>query len=199
MIRKCLAALVVCCTILCCADSFGVEPAYCGPMGNPEEPALRPVKWLWHGAKALVYHSHASFNEGRQKGFCPAVHGAATGVRRGTVRFGESVYRGAIGSRVPERGAYRAVGRWNEKLEAAVKLRKEESPATEPESEVVSPPPAAGILETPSGGEMEREPDAHFSWRGESAVERARRAYLGDRARVNEPRAGRGNLLRLAR
>ncbi|MBP8128373.1 MAG: hypothetical protein KA184_02250 [Candidatus Hydrogenedentes bacterium] len=199
MSRRHGVALMVASMLLCGSYAFGVEPAYNGPMGNPEEPALRPVKWFWHGAKALVHHTFHGFNKGREQGFCPAVRGTARGAERGVVRLSESVYKGAIGVRVPAKGSFRQIGHWNEVLEAEFKLHREDDATAnvDPADASIHPPVEAG--ESPSGGELEREPVQPAARPTESRVEHARRAYLGERARVNEPRPGRGNLLRLAR
>ncbi|HNR32297.1 MAG TPA: hypothetical protein PKI11_15505, partial [Candidatus Hydrogenedentes bacterium] len=174
MIRASLMA--VCAVMLCGVFAYGVEPAYRGQFGNPEEPALRPIKWLWHGTKSLVWHSSSYIRGGELKGVYPTVRENVRGVRRGSVALGESCYRGAIGARLPEKRAYRDPGHWNAALEAEFALRRDK------ESGSPDATTAGTTTEAPSGGEAERQHRSRQSWYRESRVDRARRTYLGDRA-----------------
>lgn len=81
-----------------------VPPAYDGPLGNPEEPALRPYKWMWRGFKALVYQTANHAKEGNLK--TPILGTAETfrGFRKGIVEFDESMFRGMVGAVPPQAG-----------------------------------------------------------------------------------------------
>lgn len=206
-------------------SAAGVEPAYRGPMGNPEEPALRPVKWLWHGTKALAYRATNGIRDTREdRRFRSLLRGTARGAGEGVAEVGESVFRGAIHSQVPRNQAYKErglVNRWITDqapyyIGAAEQKERERQVATDL---VHMPPTPDGIHEAPRearSGSSEQEPEmlqsAREAYLGEqrakadraeaepvSRVQEARERYLGDRARVNPPRPGRGNLLRLGR
>ena len=88
--------------VLSCCLAFGaqaLEPAWEGPLGNPEEPALRPYKWFWRGAKALVYYPFRAAVDGHVKK--TPVLGLADGfrgLRHGLVEAGASVQMGMIGA-----------------------------------------------------------------------------------------------------
>ena len=98
--------------ILAMGAAFGVEAAYEGDLGNAEEPALRPYKWVWHGAKSLVYQTGKSFKEGNMKTPVLGTVETGRGLRRGAVELAESTYRGGVFAPVPrEKGAYKDLGR----------------------------------------------------------------------------------------
>jgi hypothetical protein len=90
-----------------------VPPAYNGPMGNPEEPALRPYKWFYHGMKTLVHHPVTKFNQGNS--VLPGIGTleAWRGAREGVFDLTESVYHGAIFSIPPKSDAYKETGKIN--------------------------------------------------------------------------------------
>ena len=90
-----------------------VPPAYNGPLGNPEEPALRPYKWLFHGVKTLLHHPVARFNEGNS--VLPGIGSleVVRGAREGAVDFVESAYRGFIFSVPPQSQEYKRTGKAN--------------------------------------------------------------------------------------
>lgn len=101
-----------------------IEPAYTGPLGNAEEPALRPYKWLWHGTESLFFQTGKSLEKGNMKFPVIGTVEGCRGVRRGVVEFGESAYKGAVFAPVPqEKGAYKELGKANEVIEAEPLLR----------------------------------------------------------------------------
>jgi len=204
-----------------------VEPAYVGHMGNPEEPALRPYKWMWHGVKSLVYQTGNSFVRGNMH--FPVLGTAETGrgLRRGSFEMVESTYRGSVFAIPPqEKGAYKELGSMNQYIEEDLLLRNstdfaftlyaypalkyvDHYPLEDDEKVDIRLDRAKTIRqerleaqEARRNTEARRAADA----RGEevvpvSRVKRAQRNYIGERADYGSERRkdGRGNLLRLAR
>ena len=115
--RTKLVLAVVAIAFLGAGISYAIPPAYTGPLGNPEEPALRPYKWLWHGAKAFTYHPVASFRDGNLR--TPGLGSADffIGLRRGSVEMDEAIYRGLIFAEPPKRDAYKQLGAANRFIE----------------------------------------------------------------------------------
>jgi len=114
MKRSAFAVLAV--VFLLASAAQAVPPAYYGPMGNPEEPALRPYKWLWHGIKVLVYHPVARFNQGNS--VYPGVGSLMVwqGAREGVVGLAESGVRGSLYAIPPEPDAFKDTGSVNAAL-----------------------------------------------------------------------------------
>jgi len=92
----CLAGGVLVSTV------WAIEPAYNGPMGNPEEPATRPYKAMYRGMKALFVQPIRGFKRGNDK--VPGVGSVEVfrGVRHGGVELIESTYTGMAGKLQPE-------------------------------------------------------------------------------------------------
>lgn len=90
-----------------------VPPAYYGPMGNPEEPAMRPYKWFFHGIKAIMHHPVTKFNQANSVYPGIGTLEAWRGAREGAIDFGESAYHGLICSIPPESNAYKETGKAN--------------------------------------------------------------------------------------
>jgi hypothetical protein len=107
--------------------AMAVPPAYTGQFGNPEEPALRPYKWLWRGVKALTYQTANAAKEGNLK--TPILGSVETfrGFRKGIVEFDESVFRGMLGAVPPQAGNRDLEYRWllsaNQFIESDALLR----------------------------------------------------------------------------
>lgn len=84
--------------------AVAVPPAYTGHLGNPEEPALRPYKWMWRGFKALAYQTANHAKEGNLKTPILGTAEAFRGFRKGIVEFDESTFRGMVGAIPPQAG-----------------------------------------------------------------------------------------------
>ncbi len=80
---------------------WAIEPAYNGPLGNPEEPATRPYKAMYRGLKALFIQPVRGFQRGNDK--MPGIGSVEVfrGVRHGGVELVESTYTGMAGKRQP--------------------------------------------------------------------------------------------------
>lgn len=121
--RRRISAMVLVAVVATLAIPAGaVEPAYRGPNGNLEEPALRPVVWLLRGTTALVHHTATSFVKGNME--FPIVGSVYTfrGLRRGVVEWEASLWRGMMGSN-PKNLAYDELSNANQVIEGDLLLR----------------------------------------------------------------------------
>jgi hypothetical protein len=89
------------CGVMISAAS-AIEPAYVGPLGNPEEPATRPYKAMYRGLKSFFIQPVRAFNRGNDKVKYVGSLEAIRGVRQGTVELLESTYTGMAGKLQPE-------------------------------------------------------------------------------------------------
>ncbi len=115
--------LVLIAAVLWMGAARAVEPAYVGPLGNPEEPALRPYKWLWQGVKAFFYHPVVALDAGNRRTPLLGTADVAVGVRRGSIELGENVFRGINFAAPPPRDRYKGLGRANTVIEEDLLLR----------------------------------------------------------------------------
>jgi len=94
-----------------------VPPSYTGPLGNPEEPAMRPYKWLFHGVLSLLVQPVKAFKDGNLK--TPVLGSVETfrGFRRGAIELDESVLHGLVFAPPPPRGSLDELGYINTFLE----------------------------------------------------------------------------------
>jgi len=109
--------------MLVAGSVYAVGPAYEGPMGNPEEPALRPYKWMWRGVKALAYHPVVALGSGNRKTPGLGMVDVFRGLRVGAVEFNESLVKGILCSEPPEAGDYKNIGNANAFLAEDVLFR----------------------------------------------------------------------------
>ena len=116
-------AVMISIVMLWASGSHAVPPAYTGPMGNPEEPALRPYKWLWHGAKAFLYQPVDALDRGNRK--VPGLGSVEVfqGFRKGAVEIDESLFRGATFSEPPQAEDYKKLGKANTYIDNDLLLR----------------------------------------------------------------------------
>ena len=192
-----------------------VEPAYEGPLGNPEEPALRPYKWMYRGMKALVYQAGTALKQGNLETPVFGTVNLGRGVRRGTMELAESTYKGALGTPLPEKkNDYKDTREVNRVVEDEWLLRNASDAAFtwmyfpllkandhypfEDEKQVDQrEKQAKEIRKVREARTADKENDALSG----SPVQRAQRRYVGERAAKENTKfkSGRGNLLRLAK
>ncbi|HPO17142.1 MAG TPA: hypothetical protein PLI09_27150 [Candidatus Hydrogenedentes bacterium] len=120
--RTFVASLTGLLLIAVCAGA--VEPSYEGRLGNPEEPALRPYKWLWHGLESLVYYAGESIQHGNMKTPVLGMSEIGRGLRKGNIELGESLQHGVLFAPLPPKNNLRQFGRVNETLEEREKCKE---------------------------------------------------------------------------
>lgn len=98
---------------VCAISAYAVPPAYQGPLGNDEEPATRPYKWLWRGVQAFVYQPIVSLGDGNRKTGGWGSFEAVRGFRKGSVELAESAFKGMIGTPVPPKDDFKKEGSVN--------------------------------------------------------------------------------------
>lgn len=225
------ARLFVCAavTLVAAFTAFGVEPAYTGHLGNPEEPAMRPYKWFVRGVRAVAYQTGKAFKEGNHDFPIVGSVYAFRGLRTGLVELERSHWRGMCGAN-NRTVSYKETGKVNEYINSDVLLRNV--------ADAVTASYAMGVLTAsapvhPEVGQMARESvsvsgpavqlaGATFAgqkildrstpvpeWKSPkerregstvSATKKAQRAYIGGRADTNNKRAeGKGNFLKGAK
>ena len=187
---------------------------YRGPLGNEEEPALRPYKWMYHGIKSLFYHTGDQFVEGNLH--APGVGSVQglRGVRRGTMSLGESTYRGLVFAPVPSRTHYKSLGALNEAIESDMLTRNSSDFLFSwyffPVQKAIDNNPPEGdtkvAIRQKEAKETRQARDEATRARKkvdarESSMESAQRDYIGARADYGTPKTkmGRGNLMKLGR
>lgn len=211
---KTFTRIVLAAAVLAAPMSFAVDPAYKGPLGNNEEPALRPYKWLYQGVKSLFYHTGDQFVEGNLHAPVVGSVQGLRGLRRGTVSLGESAYRGVVYAPVPSREHYKSLGAANSAIEQDMLLRNGSDFLFSwyffPVQKAVDNNPPEG--DTKVGIRQKEARETRLarneaakardkSDKSESTMEKAQRGYIGARADYGTPKTkmGRGNLMKLGR
>lgn len=192
----------------------GAKSNYRGPLGNEEEPALRPYKWLYQGVKSLFWHTGDQFVEGNLHAPVVGSVQGFRGLRRGTVNLGESTYRGLVYAPVPQRDHYKSLGAANVAIEDDMFLRNSSDFLFSwyffPVMKAVDNNPIEGDVKV---GIRQKEAKETRLARNEAAkarkqadlnessMESAQRDYIGARADYGTPKTkmGRGNLMKLGR
>jgi hypothetical protein len=210
------ALLILAILVAAAAPSMAVEPAYTGPFGNAEEPALRPYKWLWHGTKAFFHHIGDGFIRGNMNRPVVGSPEALRGLRKGTVDLGESMFKGINFAPKPDQDEFKELGDLNQILQDDMLLRNASDAAFSmqyfpaikandwapwEDDEIVERRLEKAEEIRKERKEAEEAREAAREKEMESRVDRAQRHYVGDR--VDQGRKnkddGRGNLLRLGR
>ncbi len=96
-----LFAVVLLLAVVCACVAEAVPPTYTGQFGNPEEPALRPLKWTWVGVKSLVQSTKDGLASGVQKDPASMAAEGALGSVKGTGSLATSVGKGIVGAPLP--------------------------------------------------------------------------------------------------
>ena len=200
--------------LMAASASFAVEPAYQGPLGNNEEPATRPYKWLYQGVKSLFWHTGDQFVEGNLHAPVVGRVQGFRGLRRGSVSLGESTYRGLVFAPVPPRNHYKRLGAANTAIEDDMFTRNSSDFLFSwyffPVMKAVDNNPIEG--DTKVGIRQKEAKDIRVARNDatrarkqadvkESDMKSAQRDYIGARADYGTPKTkmGRGNLMKLGR
>ncbi len=100
-------------------------PRYTGPLGNPEEPALRPYKWFLRGFQSFFYQTGKAFVNGNNDFPIVGSVYAFRGMRVGAVELNRSIWTGMSGANLkttPQSG-YKETGKMNKVIEQDPLLR----------------------------------------------------------------------------
>ncbi len=189
-----------------------IEPAYVGPLGNAEEPALRPYKWFWRGITAFAHQTKEKFVEGNMNTPVLGTVETARGVRNGSTEFLYSFWKGVLFSCLSQQpNFYKEKTELTKKVEADVVWRNV--------GDLICSGPAFPVLV--SLDHVHVESDEKVQIRLEKAkeiqearqqarkareiemdpVEKAQQNYIGDRIVVKQDKNKKypKNLLKLAR
>lgn len=77
-------------------NCYPIPPAYCGPLGNAEEPALRPYKWFLRGILAFGHQTKEKFIEGNMNTPILGTIETGRGIRRGSTEMLYSFWKGIL-------------------------------------------------------------------------------------------------------
>jgi hypothetical protein len=167
-----------------------VPPAYVGQFGNPEEPALRVIKWPWLGLRKMVMHTHEGLKSGIQCSPVDAVCEGAHGAAKGSCILLDHTGRGLIYSKLPPKGPLNDKTTYEEKALAYINSETVSGQGTVPAGNAEAAKPAVDENGNPYLTVKVKEKD----------VSKAQRHYVPLRT-VQRDRslARRENLLRLAR
>ena len=180
-----------------------VPPAYEGQFGNPEEPALRPVKWAWLGVTSFFSNFHAGLKKGAYKDPAAMTTEGAKGAAVGGASFVEHVATGLTYAPVPRKGksdmTYEQAAMMVIERETA-KACPEEAPCCAEEKACEEPPapkPAPSTV-LPTTDPKAEAPVMRID---ETPVQEAQRRYapLETSYRGKQRAQGKGNLLKLAK
>ncbi|MCX8065534.1 MAG: hypothetical protein N3G21_10240 [Candidatus Hydrogenedentes bacterium] len=89
--------------LMICFYSYSIPPAYSGPLGNAEEPALRPYKWFLRGILALGHQTKEKFIEGNMNTPILGTIETGRGIRRGSTELLYSFWKGILYACPPQR------------------------------------------------------------------------------------------------
>ena len=184
--------------VVCCTASYAVQPAYEGQFGNPEEPALRVVKWPWLGITELVRNTHEGLKAGMEKeSLCATGEKGACGAWKGTKTLVHHTAYGLIYAPLPEKDAETKAKSYEADAMAfieAVTAKEQEGQEDSQAQEAANGSNAAEDV-TP-----EEETEKYLNRKlPESDVEKAQRRYIPEKAAYRDRAySGGGNLLKLA-
>ncbi len=200
-------AAILLLAVVCTGAASAVPPAYNGPLGNAEEPALRPVKWTWLGVKSLVQSTKDGLASGVEKDPASMAGEGALGAAKGSGSLATHVGKGIVGAPLPPKQDAKSL---SYEQAAMVIINNEtdkgktEPQQSEPSADSGQPDPAAKLrAPAPSTVLPAAEPAtaAKPVVVPESDVEKAQRKYVPVQTsyRSNRRTDGTGNLLNLAK
>ncbi len=187
-----------------------VPPESVDQFGNPEEPALRPLKWTLLGVQSLVSTTHAGVKKGAYENPAAMAGEGVKGAAAGTGSLATHLKNGVLFAPLPpkkegndlsyEQAAMLHIEKQTAKecpAEAGCCGAKEEACATEeePNAQFRQPAPSTAFPTLESAVADKR------LTVGESDVQKAQRRYVPLQAgyRGKNREAGDGNLLKLAK
>lgn len=182
---KTLTATVLLVLLAISLSSHAVPPAYEGQFGNPEEPALRVVKWPWLGFRKLVSRTHDGLHRGIYKhppaSICEGTKGAVVG----TGVFIDHTARGMVYAPLPPKGPLKKKRTYEDNASLFIEMTLNQQGNT---GDLAAAQQLAGEPKMLEVREVKRD------------VRRAQRRYVPHLMSYRDRTpAGQGNLLRLAK
>lgn len=202
---------------------YSIQPAYKGPMGNWEEPAMRPYKWFLRGVKALTFQTVDSIDRGNRKTPGLGMAEGFRGVRKGAFELGESCFKGAMFAPPPPAGDYRKSSSANTFVENDLLLRNVMDYIVACEilswglpreawrwgaliwasQKVIDHYPVVKPLDQEKLAEIAKQKRAAHTRAMIAAEPKTREeiqaSYIGERAKINRKDPYRGNIMKLVR
>jgi hypothetical protein len=205
-----LYAVVLLTAVLYVGVAGAVPPAYTGQFGNPEEPALRPLKWTWLGVKSLVQSTKDGLANGVEKDPASMAGEGALGAVKGTGSLAASMGHGIVGAPLPPKKDAKSLSYEQAAMVVINKETKKDAccgqecgKCGDDQKAAAQPDPAAQFRKPAPSTVLpaETETAAKPLVVQESNVEKAQRKYVPLQAdyRSNRRMDGTGNLLKLAK
>jgi len=202
-------AAILLLAMLCAGVADAVPPAYTGEFGNPEEPALRPLKWTYVGVKSLVQSTKDGLASGVEKDPASMAGEGALGAVKGTGSLVSSVGHGIVGAPLPTRKEAKTLSYEQAALVVIDKETKKGAgeqaccESAECQKATEQPDPAAQFRKPAPSTVLpaERVAAAKPTLVEESRVEKAQHRYVPVQSgyRTDHRSDGKGNLLNLAK
>lgn len=191
---KATIMIVAVAAVLFCASGYTVQPAYEGAFGNPEEPALRIVKWPWLGVKKLVSDTHEGLKAGMDKKcLCATGEKGVSGAWKGSKTLVHHTANGLIYAPLPKKEDESTTQSYETHAMAFI----ETVTAAENKEQAEA---AAETTEATADTEAKQEEKYLDTKIPESEVEKAQRRYIPQKAAYRDREYdGGGNLLKLVR
>lgn len=117
---RCILLLCFTCALFA-TTCFAIEPSYKGPLGNPEEPALRPYKWFFRGIMAFAHQTKEKFVEGNMNTPILGTVETSRGIRNGSTEFLYSFWKGILFTCPPQQPKF-----YQEKTELTKKVEADD-------------------------------------------------------------------------
>lgn len=190
--------LLVVALILAAGIAAAVPPSYEGPLGNPEEPALRVIKWPWLGLRKLFVSTQSGLDSGIHKHPPAAIGEGAQGAAAGTRTLVHHTAKGVVYAPLPLKKPLQNPETYEQHVERALNaLYPDPDACTAGHSPV---PGQDHPVAVDSVSEAQQEGAPLLAARtGETEVQKAQRRYVPLRAGYRDRhKRGTGNLLRLA-
>ncbi len=177
-----------------------VPPAYEGPFGNPEEPALRVVKWPWLGFRKMVMHTHDGLRCGIERHPPAALWEGVDGAACGSCVLLDHTGRGLIYSKLPPKGPLRPGPSYEERAQKFIDYELYGAKESEDLNSQVPNPPVVAAASPPSVAPPPEGGPYLTPKVKEPVVFDAQRRYVKERTiQRDRALARRNNLLRYAR
>lgn len=196
-----LRVLLVLMCLVVAGSAFAVPAAYTGKLGNDEEPALRPYKWVWHGVKSFFHHPVARMYEGNARYPLIGLTAVGTGITQGAIDLGESAAKGSVHAIPPQAGEYKKLGTVNTYVANDIVLGPVMNAPLAIFGAIENDPEAAqaredAVLEKAAETRAARKAALQDPVLRKDSFDRARESYIGERAHINRKPAAERDMTR---